>query len=97
MIKRFNQITNKITAVLIGILINAMFFLVLVKYFTLAGGIFAIVSGYAFNYLIQKKYPHQKPLIKAARLGFLGFNIFVTIAGIIIYLIFYLALQNILN
>jgi len=97
MIIEASNLLNKIMAFFTGLFLSAIFFFLILKLIGTWGILLALIIGYAVNFLLFKKYRKTGSNWCFLNYGLFSFNIITSIAGIVAYVVFYSAMQNLLN
>ncbi|MCC6643405.1 hypothetical protein IT411_01530 [Candidatus Peregrinibacteria bacterium] len=94
--KKFNLQFNNIIAFFTGLLFTAIFFLILLKLLLMYGVYLGLGLSFFFSFWLKRRY-HNQPLVIAFANGILTLDIITLIAGVIIMIVFFSAVQNLLN
>ena len=82
-LKKSNDIMNRVTFFFIGMMMNAIYLLLLMKLFLISGLVVSLISIFIINFVIKVKFSHNKGL-KAFNLGLLTSNLLFLVFSILL-------------
>lgn len=89
-------LTNRIIFFVAGLLLSIIFFALMLKFFGTWGLYLYLACSGMFNYWL-KKHRRQNIYKNAFNNGLITFNIILVIGTLLIFIVFFGALQNLLN
>ena len=89
-------LTNRIIFFVTGLIISTMFFALMLKVLGIWGVYLALAGSLSLNYWM-KKYRRQNIYKNAFNNGLITFNILLIVISLIVYIVFFGAIQNLLN
>jgi hypothetical protein len=91
-----SKLLNQIIGFFMGLFVSAIFFFLILKLLGGWGIFVALLIGFAVNYWLKQKFS-QHYLLKIFNIGLFTFNIITTVTGLVAYVVFYSAMQNLLS
>lgn len=100
-----NRLLNKIFFITTGIFLGAVYLLLWMKLLSLPGVVIGLATSLALSLFLRHHLAAPSPqtrsksqqILHQLNFGLLAFSIFMTIASIIIYIVFYSALQGLIS
>ncbi len=95
-LKNDTTLSNRIFFFVTGVFFSAIFFLIMLKFLGTWGVYLALAMSICLNVWL-KKHRKQKMMTNAFNNGLITFNIIVTIAAVVILIVFFGAIQTLLS
>ncbi|MGL5830709.1 MAG: hypothetical protein ACRCZE_01010 [Candidatus Altimarinota bacterium] len=100
-----NRLLNKIFFITTGIFLGAVYLLLWMKLLSLPGVVIGLATSLALSLFLKKHLASPSPqtrskshlILQQLNFGLLAFSIFMSIASIIVYIVFYSALQGLIS
>lgn len=98
MFKRiFQAITfNNFFAYFTGLLFTTIFFLILLKLLMVWGIYLGLAASFFASFWLKRRYPKQQTVLSFAN-GILTLDIITIIISVVLFIVFFSAIQNLLN